>query len=150
NEDKARRVTDQLLTLLDRIATRLLDDIRVGVKLTHVNERENGETQLIVKVSNDSRLPLRGLSFTTKPKLRYESSDLQYQLPGESDSIEFIGTLPVAEGPVTLELHWTGRNLNGTRFVGSRELSIQRCRGVTPPAIQDVDLGPSPYICGDP
>jgi type I restriction enzyme M protein len=150
NEEKARRLTLGLLSVVEGVVTRLLDDVRVNVSVTHVAPWENGETNLIVKVTNESRLPLRDMSFTTKPKLRHESSDLFYQLPGESDSIQFIGALPAADSPITIELQWSGRNLNGDRFLGSRELSLQVAPKGEVADRSELDLGASPYICGDP
>jgi type I restriction enzyme M protein len=148
SEERARRTTRELLAAVDRAARRLLDDIRLTVTVIYARSVGDGETDIALRVANDGKLPLRDLAFTTVPKLRDESAYLSYQLPGESDAIQFIGCIPSAGEDLGIELRWTGRTLDGTRFAGERQLSIPREARPARDQEAETDLGPSPYICG--
>jgi type I restriction enzyme M protein len=150
NEEKARRATLGLLSVIDGVVSRLLDDVRITVGVTSVSQHDDGEASVIVKVTNESRLPLRDMSFSTIPQIGSESCGIPYQLPAESTPIRFIGALPAVDGPITIQLQWSGRNLNGDRFLGSRELSLQFTPERKAAGMSELELGASPYICGDP
>jgi type I restriction enzyme M protein len=150
DEDNARRLTHDLVELIDVVAEHFLGDIKLVIRSVDARDSCNGDVLVTVSVTNESALALRDITFTTTPELRQQTGKLSYIQPGASESIQFVGRFAGVEGPETLVLRWSGIKLNGERFVGSRGLPFPVARQANHEDRSRGSLGASPYVCGDP
>lgn len=150
NEEKARRVTQTLRSLVESVSQSLVDDVRISVDVVQAIRREDGLTALELRLTNRSALPLRKVAFSTEPQLKRVSASIPYMAAGATYPISFAGRLPGEEGTASVSLIWTGTNLRGDVVAESGELVITLVPDQPAAASPETSLGPSPYITGNP
>lgn len=149
NEEKARRVTKGVLSVVESACNRLLRDVRLVFSVGSVSEIVDGVLEVELSVTNEGPLPLRDLVLSTSPALRTET--VPYLAENASHRGLFSGEVPRSlPDTFTLTAKWSGQNLAGERIDGTRDIPIETARWWNAERKAPTDLGPSPYVCGDP
>ena len=103
-------------------------------------------SEIQVRVKNLSPLALRNLSVSTSPSV----GSAQVGYFAEDETISFSAEVPACTepGPFRFELRWQADRLDGKQVSGELPLAV----GIRPrgEAFRGADLGPSPYIVGNP
>ena len=149
NEEKARRVTKSLLAVVDSECTRLLRDVKLVFSVQSVSEVVGGTLEVVLEVANEASLPVRELVVTTNPELGRDG--VPYLAERTSQRLRLAGKVP-SSLPVTftLTLKWSAINLAGDRMSGTRDVPIDAASAANSTTQAPIDLGASPYVCGDP
>lgn len=101
-----------------------------------------------VKVINEGALPLRSLQLITNPN--WGRKDVPFLAEGQSTSIRFRGDVSLGTQSLFLEISWTAETLDGRQVQGKREVVFDVRSKETALSQSSMDLGASPYVCGDP
>src|SRR5262249_683234 len=72
NEEKARRLTEMVKSLIDVECHRLLHDVRLVFAVGSVSDIIDGTLEVVLHVQNDGPLPLRELTLSSTPELGKE------------------------------------------------------------------------------
>ena len=148
NEDKARRLTHSLRSVLDTECDRLLRDVNLVVSVLSAFEPDEGRAEIDLQLTNNSQLPVRELTVTTQPD--FGSETIPYLAEQASHTLRLAGPIALADDTIAMTLSWSGLNLAGEQVSGSREVSIEIVRQRQVVESSTDDLGGSPYVCGDP
>ena len=149
NEDKARRLTKALKSIVDTECNRLLRDVRLVFAVGSVSDIIDGTLEIVLHIDNKGPLPLRELVLTTSPELSKET--IPYLAENASHRAILSGDVSnLHPSAFTLTVKWLALNLAGERIDGTREILIEVKHVSNPGQEAPIDLGPSPYVCGDP
>jgi type I restriction enzyme M protein len=149
NEEKARRLAEALKSVIDIECHRLLHDVRLIFAVGSVSDIIDGMLEVVVHIQNEGPLPLRDLTLTSTPALSQER--VPYLSENASHTVTLAGPVPgKLPSSFTLTVKWSALNLAGKRIDGEREVPIEFNRVSNAASSSPVDLGPSPYVCGDP
>lgn len=151
NEDKARRFAERLKDLIDDVSGRMLQDVSLGFSVLSASRTDAGRVDISLDVVNKGALPVRAMELRTAPPLE------TLWIPYLAENTHYRGRLsgrvmfePLGER--SLRVDWRGLDLVGRRLSGSREIPIvfTETGSAGPEDASPADLGPSPYVCGDP
>lgn len=148
NEDKARRLTQGLGSFLATECDRLLQKVNLVVSVLSAIEREDGQAEIDLRLSNNGQLPIRELSVTTQPDFGRES--IPYLAEQSSCMMRLAGPISTPGNTIALTVSWSGLNLAGEQVSGSREVVVEIVRPQEVSDSQTIELVGSPYVCGDP
>lgn len=148
NEAKARSLTRLVSTWLDRACSALLGKVKVIVSADVATLRVGKMVEIVLSVHNQGPLPLRNLNISTSPD--WGQSTIDYLAEGTELDVELVGTGPKKTGTFTLSVEWSANTLDGQPIVGIREIAFDVVDTIPDTAGNDLDIGGSPYVCGDP
>jgi type I restriction enzyme M protein len=141
-----RRLDDALAAIRER----LLNAVNVVATVEPAVISVGRAADVIIKARNLSPLPLRGLVFRTYPS-GFGSSACFFMESGDDHVVSLNIPSQTEEGFLEFELLWRGTRLDGKGVDGRTAMRIEvvneKSGGFD--AI-DHDLGPSPYIVGNP
>jgi type I restriction enzyme M protein len=139
----ARQVEDSVAELRER----LLDTVEVQAKIEPEVIEAGRSSEVILRVRNESPLPLRGVVVSTEPPVGKSSVNFL----GERQEVSIPLTIPAPDkaGFYDFQAKWNGTKLDGRTASGRIPLRIE-VRGETRTAALPAadDLGTSPYIVG--
>jgi type I restriction enzyme M protein len=141
----ARQVEDSVAELRER----LLDTVEIQAKIEPEVIEAGRSSEVILRVRNDSPLPLRGFVVGTEPPVGKSSVNFL----GERQEVSIPLNIPAPDnaGFYDFQAKWNGTRLDGRTASGRIPLRVE-VRGETRTAAMTVvdDLGTSPYIVGNP
>lgn len=141
----ARQVEDSVAELRER----LLDTVEIQAKIEPEIIEAGRSCEVILRVRNESPLPLRGVVVSTDPPIGKSSVNFL----GERQEVSIPLSIPAPDtaGFYDFQAKWNGTRLDGRTASGRIPLRIE-VRGETLPAAMMAadDLGTSPYIVGNP
>ncbi len=144
--DSARDVTRKISRLVRDELDSILGDVELETEVEPNEIVAGTENEVQVRVKNLSPLALRNVSVSTLPSVG--ETRIGYLAEGEMHS--FTADIPVCPetGPFQFELRWQADRLDGQTISDKLPLALDvRSEGED---IRPVDLGPSPYIVGNP
>jgi len=148
NEARARTLTKFVADWLDMACSALLNDVKL-IFTTGVEWLPAGELGAIpLQVHNRGPLPLRDFRITTDPDWGEDAFD--YLAENGMVQFDLTGIGPKVAGDFTISVSWTGSTLDGRRVSGVREMAFEVRDTDSQGGDDQVDLGGSPYVCGDP
>ena len=148
NEAKARDLTKLIASWLDMACSVLLDDVKLVLSTDAASLRAGEMADISLQVHNQGPLPLRDLRITTTPD--WGSGKFGYVAENAKVSIHLSGASPKMSGTFSLTASWSGSKLDGQPVKGDREIALSVLEQSVQGDADQVDLGGSPYICGDP
>ena len=147
NEGKARKVTDHFIQILNRGAEALLSAVELVFSINEPFLRAGKPQDIVLAVHNNSLLPLRDVKIATQPE--WGRFEINYLSEKTIDRAVLKGEAPANITQVMLRISWSALTLNGRTINGTQEIAL----GVSDEPEEKektIDLGPSPYVCGDP
>lgn len=148
SEARARTLAGTVLRMISTGIDFLLDQ----VKVTFSAEEETvwaGDYNIIhVDVQNDGPLPLRDLSISTLPD--WGTSDIAFLAEGGTTRIQLDGDIASEAEAFQIEFSWSGKALDGRPVEGGRQLAFDVDSKNRGSFHEPNELGPSPYVCGNP
>ena len=141
----ARQVEDSVTELRER----LLDTVEIQAKIDPEVIEAGRFSEVILRVRNDSPLPLRGFSVGTEPPVGKSSVNFL----GERQEVSIPLSIPAPDkaGFYDFQAKWNGTRLDGRTASGRIPLRIEvRGKNLSPAMTSQEDLGTSPYIVGNP
>lgn len=141
----ARQVEDSVTELRER----LLDTVDVQAKLDPEFVEADRLVEVMLRIRNDSPLPLRGVVVSTEPPVG--KSTVTFLGERQEVSIPLSILAPGKAGFYDFQAKWNGTKLDGRTASGRIPLRLE-VRGQTISAAMTAseDLGTSPYIVGNP
>ena len=141
------------LTLgVQRFISAAIDALASEVEVSFSAEDETiwaGDHNIIhVRVVNDGALPLRSLQVTTSPN--WGAGIVPFLGEAQSTNFQFDGDIAAGTEGFQLEISWTAETLDGRKVQGKRQLAFEVGTKSIVSAGPFEDLGPSPYVCGNP
>lgn len=147
-EARARTLAGTVLRLISAANDALLDD----VTLSFANTDEvvwAGDYNLVhITIRNEGALPLRELSVSTEPD--WGTSEVNYLAEGGAAKIQIDGDVPADIEKFEIEFKWKAKALDGRPVEGKRQVAFDVDSKNRGSSFEHVDLGASPYVCGDP
>jgi len=148
NEAKARSLTRLVSTWLDRACSALLGKVKVVVSADAATLPVGEMVEVTLSVHNQGPLPLRNLNISTSPD--WGRGDTDYLAEDAKMAVELVGTGPKKAGTFTLSVEWSANTLDGQTTDGVREIAFDVVDTIPDTGGNDLDIGGSPYVCGDP
>jgi len=148
NEAKARSLTKLVSTWLDRACSELLGKVKVVVSADAATLPVGEMVEITLSVHNQGPLPLRNLNISTSPD--WGRGETDYLAEGAKMDVELVGTGPKKAGTFTLSVEWSANTLDGQPTDGVREIAFDVVDSISDTDGNDLDIGGSPYVCGDP
>jgi len=148
NEAKARSLTRLVSTWLDRACSALLGMVKVVVSADAATLPVGEMVEITLNVHNQGPLPLRNLNISTSPD--WGRGDTGYLAEDAKMNIELVGTGPKKAGTFTLSVEWSANTLDGQPTDGVREIAFDVVDTISDTGTDDLNIGGSPYVCGDP
>jgi len=148
NEAKARNLTKLVVTWLDRACLALLGKAKVVVSANTATLPVGEMVEITLNIHNQGPLPLRNLNISTSPD--WGRGDSDYLAEDAKMSVELVGTGPKKVGTFTLSVEWSANTLDGQPTDGVREIAFDVVDTISDTDGNDLDIGGSPYVCGDP
>jgi type I restriction enzyme M protein len=161
DEETARRLSYSLLRNLSSIIHRLLNKNELSFLIPKDTRLELGDsTSLTIVIENKGYLPLRNIQIKAEPN--WGSETVTYLEPGNSAQLFFYGTVPISAKKLDLDLQWTASDLASGKASGTSQIAIdvspklyvvkskEASVSTSLDYLEPPELGPSPYICGDP
>ncbi|HOW63730.1 MAG TPA: N-6 DNA methylase [Candidatus Paceibacterota bacterium] len=142
---RAEALLEALVQLWQADSQEHLENTRLSATLSPALVTEGVPTEVSVALTNEGTLPLRKLTLETRP---FESRSQCNLLRPGSKHEWFIHILAQENGRQTLQLHWTGRQMDESETSGEVELAIEV--GSERSAAEVVPLQCSPYVVGSP
>jgi len=148
SETSARNLARQTAIFLDDARAALLKVVKLGINADVDTLRVGDMVELSLQIHNQGPLPIRNLKIMTTPD--WGNGEFDYIAENSKVTLNLHGPGPKSVGVFTLNVTWSGSNMNGEYVDGSSEIALN----VIEPSVQSVvgqlDLGGSPYVCGDP
>lgn len=142
-------LTRQVEGTLAELRERLLDTVEIQAKIEPEHIEAGRSSEVILRVRNESPLPLRGVVVSTEPPVGKSSANFL----GEKQEVSIPLSIPALDKVefYDFQVNWNGTKLDGRTASGRIPLRIE-VRGETDSAalIAADDLGTSPYIVGNP
>ena len=148
NEAKARSLTRLVSTWLDRACSALLGKVKVVVSADAATLPAGEMVEITLSVHNQGPLPLRNLNISTSPD--WGRGETDYLAEGTKMDVELVGTSPKKAGTFTLSVEWSANTLDGQPTYGVREIAFDVVDTISDTGGNDLNIGGSPYVCGDP
>lgn len=148
NESKARALTTLVAAWIEGACSALLGLVNLAVNADTSRLPLGEVVEAAVSLHNLGPLPLRNLQITTLPD--WGGGNAAYLSEGATVKIILSGTSPKIPGSMTLSVKWSADTLDGKSVEGAREIAFEVDEGISDVGIDALDLGGSPYVCGDP
>ncbi len=149
DQRRARQFTDLLAAWLEEKIEVMATDSEL-VFSCDKSELVAGEPfDLLVTATSKGPLPLRYLRFTTEPDFGEQRVD--FLASGKSCEVVFsVDSNSLELGPFNLNIHWEAMTIDGTSVESTTPSQIGFNVVAASSKTASVDLGGSPYVCGDP
>jgi len=148
NANKARSLTGFISNRLSAAMAALISDTQIAVSCD-ANTLKPGELVSIeITLENRGSLPIREVRFATTPNWGQER--VGYLPEAAAKTFTISGTTPTNSPKFSLHVEWTGLSLNGQPVQGKREIPFDIIETESNHQRELVDIGGSPYVCGDP
>ena len=144
-QNKLRLFTSNLIRLIERASSNMLANVTLEISVDPKEVVVGIPTELYLHLQNNSSVALRSVRVTTEPNIG-------------GDSITYIAeksrsTIPLTvrasnAAPFQFTTRWEAVRIDGASTRG--EAQIELIARSTRAAILSADLGPSPYIVGNP
>jgi type I restriction enzyme M protein len=147
NETGAREMNERLVSRINQACSALVDKNELVI---HADSREfsvGGGVELELVIKNLGPLPLRNFHVTTNPD--WGSGDIAYLPEKSKSSIALSGIAPTKTGS-PIFVSWSAKTIDGRPLNGVREIALNFKDKPLYLETADMELGGSPYICGDP
>lgn len=148
SEGNARKLTRLITSSLARGIAALLDKVQLVFSIEDSTLRTGDVKEFDLKVQNNSPLPLRELEIFFEPE--WGRGRFQYFAENSSLIVGLKAIAPKVAGQMTLNIRWLALKLDGQQVDGSTEIAFDVLSEANEPTNAVVDLGGSPYVCGDP
>lgn len=148
NEAKALSLTDIISKWLKQATSILLNKVQITFSIEDNTLRSGEVRDLDLKVQNYSPLPLREIGIAFDPDWGF--GGFKYLAEGATEIVGLRGVVPKTTGPLMLNIHWTAVTLDGRDVDGKTEIAFDVLPEVIDATSVMVELGSSPYVCGDP
>lgn len=145
---KALKLISLITKLLDAGSTALINDTQLVFSTDDSELRIGVFTEVLLKVTNDSRLPLRNIEIRCDPDWDYGS--IEFLKENDFEFISIFSPVQQVTGPIILRVHWTAQTVIGSRVEGEREIVFNVVDDAEKNIGATTELGASPYVCGDP
>jgi len=148
NDNKARSLNSTLLKWTKEASEALLSDIRIVSDVEENTLRLGEMGEIHVVVYNHGPLPLRDVHIETEPD--WGTADYPYLADNHRETLLLKGLAPKSAGTLNITVSWSGMNLAGRTVKGASEIGLEVISEVFALPAQELGLGASPYVCGDP
>lgn len=143
---RLRGLTAALRGLIETATNELLGPVRVRIQVSPAEIVVGVPTEVRLELHNESRSGLRSVRVVTKPDIGRGSSE--YLAEGRSMAVPLTACASDSTHPLGIRISWEALRLDGRPAAGSEELEL--LVHSTRHAVLEQDLGPSPYIVGNP
>lgn len=148
NEAKARTLTQLIEQWLAAGSAAMLNNAQLIFSADTATLRTGEMAELFLKVKNRSPLPLREIEMNTSPD--WGRGEISYLAENGEAAFGLQGMAPKSAGPFTIVVRWSARTLDGRTVEGKLDVAFDVLPGEEKEKVDLVDLGGSPYVCGDP
>lgn len=149
SENKARRLTDFVEGWLDFAISIIFDFADLSFSVAGDSKLIVGQEQEITLIiKNEGLLALKNITLSLEPGWGQQA--IKYLAEQEAKNVKITTPPPIAVGPFMLLVNWSAQALNGGSVQGTREIPFEIFAADTELISAAEDLGPSPYVCGDP
>jgi type I restriction enzyme M protein len=148
NESRAHTLTDIVSKWLTQASSTLLNKVQIAFSIEDNTLRAGEVRELDLKAQNYSPLPLREIGIAFDPDWGF--GGFKYLAEGASEIIGLQAVVPKTIGPLMLNIRWSAVTLDGQDVDGKTEIAFEVLSDVIDAPRAMVELGSSPYVCGDP
>jgi len=153
SESKARKLTDVLACWLNRAISFLYNEVNLvfWVDYSTFPTGQHSFEATKLHVCNKSLLPLREITIDFEPAWgpKHTIGLLAENCTEDADFWPYCDS-EATEKEITLLISWAAKTLDGRPVEGSREIVFDFVTFSESKKNPVEDLGPSPYVCGDP
>jgi type I restriction enzyme M protein len=148
SKNKANDLTHYLATWLTEYSSTLLNKVKIVLSSDLTALKCGVQEDISLQIENKGPLPIREIRIITQPDWGQGAIDY---LPehGTAKIVLHVAT-PEWEGPLPLNIYWSGITLDGNKVEGSQEIPFEILSEKTEEKNARMDIGASPYVCGDP
>ncbi|MBI5847194.1 MAG: N-6 DNA methylase [Nitrospirae bacterium] len=147
-EHMAQTLTKLVQEWLVMVSSALLNDVKLILSTETGSLRAGEMLDISLQVDNQGPLPLREVLITTSPDFGH--GEFNFLAENSKIAVNLSGVGPKVTGTFTIVADWSALTLDGQRVTGSRELAFEIREAITLSAEPVIDMGGSPYVCGDP
>ena len=144
--DRLRSFTRAMVESAEGEVRGMQESIRLDISLEPAEVAVGAISEVELRVTNSSAVPLRSLHVSTQPPVG--TGQLPYLADGETHRFPLTVHPPDATQPLRIVVSWRARRLDGTTVGDEIELSVRVVS--TREAVRSGNLGFSPYIVGSP
>ncbi len=148
DEANARALNYITLKWLLQATDALLNRVQFAFSIMDNTLRVGEVREIDLKVQNYSPLPLREVGIEFDPNWGF--GGFKYLAEGATEIVGLRAVVPKTTGPLMLNISWTAITLDGRDVDGKTEIAFDVLPEVSDAASEMVELGSSPYVCGDP
>ncbi len=148
NAEKARKLMVRVVEWLGRGVASLLDNVQLVFRTENSTLELGAMQELDLVVQNKGLLPLREIVIAFQPE--WGHCEIPFLAENGSKTIGLQAQTPKMTGPFMLQARWSALTLDGRRVDGIQEIGFDVLEKQGIDKHIEMDMGPSPYICGDP
>lgn len=141
-------ITDRIIKLLEITIEQILSDIKVEVNAFTETLVCDKDTNVGFMVINSGVLPLRNFIIASSPN--WGTEDIGILQQDHPSILNFKGYIPNKLEPFNLTISWMAERLDGQQVKGTKQLVFDVVANLAIEDTTEIDLGGSPYVCGDP
>lgn len=147
NENDAYKLTSNLAFWLKESSSNLLNKVKIVFACEPTTLTCGELIDITLQVQNQSPLPIREFGISTKPD--WGQGEISYLAEHATGALVLRALAPKRKGPFILNVSWSAITLEGNKIEGSQEIVFE-VRDALLEERPALDLGASPYVCGDP
>ena len=144
--DRLRVFTWTMIDLSEGEVRAMQESTKLDVSLEPAEVTVGAVSEVGLRVTNSSAVPLRNLHVSTRPPLG--TGQLPYLADGGTHRFPLTVHPRDANQPLRIVVSWRARRLDGTAVQGEVEVALRVLS--TREVVRSGDLGASPYIVGNP
>ena len=144
--NRLRSFTRALVGLAEDEVRAMQESVRVGIAVEPAEVVVGVDSEVRLRLTNSSAVPLRDLAVETKPAVG--STRIAYLAEGATHDVPLAVRADDATRPLHLVVSWQAHRLDGIQVRNEEEIELPV--RTTREAVQSGDLGASPYIVGSP
>lgn len=144
--NRLRSFTRAVVGLAEDEVRAMQESVRVGIAVEPAEVVVGIDSEIHLRVTNSSAVPLRDLAVETRPTVG--AARIAYLAEGATHDVPLAVRAHDAKRPLRLVVSWQAYRLDGTPARNEEEVELH-VRS-TREAVRARDLGASPYIVGNP